>query len=145
MLSTDIRKILAYHEIPPSVSPAVPCGLTDRHGEANSGFLQFCECVYTPSSCDTKKIAPFTKTDRSLLCDSHGTSKYRDCSRRMQTFRCHSGLWRPVVTSCGYLTWFTFTCSHTYTYTVVFPLYMTNRQHINWMVTQNSILLNLQT
>jgi hypothetical protein len=37
--SSDIK----FHQNPSSGSRVVPCGLTDGHDEANSGFSQFCE------------------------------------------------------------------------------------------------------
>jgi len=36
---------IKFHENPSSGKPVVPCGRTDRHDEANSGFSQFCERV----------------------------------------------------------------------------------------------------
>jgi hypothetical protein len=43
ILSTDFRKILKFHENPSSGRWVVPDGQMDRHDEANSRFLQFCE------------------------------------------------------------------------------------------------------
>ena len=37
---------IKFHENPSSGSRTVPCGWTDRHYEANSRFLQFCERAY---------------------------------------------------------------------------------------------------
>jgi len=34
---------IKFHENPASDSQIVPCGWTDRHDEANTHFLQFCE------------------------------------------------------------------------------------------------------
>jgi hypothetical protein len=34
---------IKFHENPTSDSQIVPCGWTDRHDEANTHFLQFCE------------------------------------------------------------------------------------------------------
>jgi hypothetical protein len=37
---------IKFHENPSSEGRVVPCGQTDRHDEAKSRFLQFCERTY---------------------------------------------------------------------------------------------------
>ena len=39
---------IKYHENQSSGSQVVPCGRTDRHGEANNRFSQFCELAPPP-------------------------------------------------------------------------------------------------